>query len=408
VQKDLRDDHIYDRFRHRLMFPVYDAQGRIIGFGGRTLGNDPSTSSGQAPAKYLNSSESVLYHKSSVLFGMHLAKEAMREAGSVIVVEGYFDVLACQRVGMKNVVASCGTALTEEHARLLKRYVDRVILCLDQDRAGREAAERAFSMCAHEELDVQCVVLPEKDPADMAVSDPAGLHALLSGGTKPYLSVVLQEISAQSLEDSGVRMQALRRILGLVQALPLAVERNHYLREAAQVFNTSETAITEDFNTLRTQEAPRRPAAVAAPSGDVFSSVEIAVGLFILYPSCRALLAELIVPEEGFAAALHAAVQQADANASSLEEFALPPELQERARILLLYLEEQGMTHWTQAVAPRELRRNCITANREYLRRKQQGITKSLIEARRQGDSIAEGTLSEEYVRLLQLSKKSQ
>ncbi|MDB4979227.1 MAG: primase, partial [Candidatus Peribacteria bacterium] len=128
VQKEL-EGKFYDRFRDRLMFPIHDPQGGIIGFGGRTLGNDD--------AKYVNSTDSILYHKSNVLYGFHMAKEAMREKGSVIVVEGYFDVLACHRVGIQNVVAASGTAFTEQHAKLIKRYADTVALCLDTDPAGQ-------------------------------------------------------------------------------------------------------------------------------------------------------------------------------------------------------------------------------------------------------------------------------
>src|SRR5690606_4232285 len=117
------------RFRHRVMFPIYDHQGGIIGFGGRTLRAED--------AKYVNSPEGPLYHKSSALFGLSHAKESVRESRKVILVEGYFDVLACFKVGIKNAVAVSGTALTEQHAKLLKRYADTAVLCLDQDRAGQ-------------------------------------------------------------------------------------------------------------------------------------------------------------------------------------------------------------------------------------------------------------------------------
>src|SRR3989338_2898351 len=172
IQKELREERIYDRFRNRLMFPIHDAQGNLVGFGGRTLGDDD--------AKYINSSDGILFHKSGILYGMHLAKDAIREKGKALLVEGYFDVLACHRVGATHAVATCGTALTAEHVKLLKRYSETVTLCLDSDRAGQEAMERAFLLLSKEGVHVEAVLLPGKDQSETLASDPALLGHLLS------------------------------------------------------------------------------------------------------------------------------------------------------------------------------------------------------------------------------------
>ena len=123
IQKDLSDQKIYDRFRNRLMFPIHDGNGEIVGFGGRTLGDDD--------AKYINTGDTPLYNKSTVLYGLHYAKEAIRKHKKVVLVEGYFDVLACHKIGSTNTVAVSGTALTEQHVKILKRYAETVVLCLD-------------------------------------------------------------------------------------------------------------------------------------------------------------------------------------------------------------------------------------------------------------------------------------
>ncbi|MFH0851200.1 MAG: DNA primase, partial [Candidatus Peregrinibacteria bacterium] len=163
VQKDLSEGRIYDRFRNRLMFPITDHQGNLVAFGGRAVGEED--------AKYVNSSEGPLYSKSHVLYGLHYAKDAIRDHKSVLMVEGYFDLLACHKVGCTNVVAVSGTALTEQHVKLLKRYAETAVLCLDQDRAGRDAAERAFTMLAREGFHVSAVTFAEKDPDEAANAD---------------------------------------------------------------------------------------------------------------------------------------------------------------------------------------------------------------------------------------------
>ena len=176
IQREIGDGGAYDRFRGRIMFPIYDAQGNIAGFGGRTLKGDD--------AKYVNTPEGMLYHKSSLLYGLPLAKEQLRTTRSALLVEGYFDVVAAHRAGVKNVLGVCGTALTDIHAKLLKRYVDRVVLCMDQDKAGRAAAEKAFQILSRCGLQVSFLALPAKDPDEFVQKDPSALLPLYTPAPK--------------------------------------------------------------------------------------------------------------------------------------------------------------------------------------------------------------------------------
>lgn len=401
VQKDIRDEKIYDRFRNRLMFPIHDSQGRIAGFGGRTLGNDD--------AKYLNSSDSPLYHKSSVLFGLDRALKPMRESKRVVLVEGYFDALACWRIGVHDAVATCGTALTEEHARLLKRHVDRIVLCLDQDAAGRAAAERAFCIAAREGIQVDGVVLADKDPADAVLTDAEGLKTILTTGTRPFLDIVLDSIQKTDLTSPAVRSAALERLMPLLNAVPSATERTFMIRSAAAALATSETALTDDLQGFRQKQLQPRSQANpdTSSTADLFSSLELALGLFLLYPKNAVLLSELIAPETGFASALYTAMKKnADASAS-IELAALPldDDTRHKASVLMLYCEENGFHEWNEAVSIRETRRNCQHANRELIHRKQQEITKRLLEARKSGNADDEKLLAVEYLEVLKLSK---
>ncbi|UPA23093.1 DNA primase [Candidatus Peribacteria bacterium] len=400
IQKDMNDEKIYDRFRNRLMFPIHDNQGRIAGFGGRTLGNDD--------AKYLNSSDSPLYHKSSVLYGFHHAAKAMRENKRVILVEGYFDVLACHRVGIHEVVATCGTAMTEDHARLLKRSVDRVVLCLDQDKAGRDAAERAFIIAAKEGLQIEGIVLPDKDPADAVLTSPDGLKELLTSGAKPFLDVVLSAISKADLTSPAVRHAALEKLMPLFNAVMSSTERAFMIKTSALALGTTETSLLDDLRTFSSKNAAPKPANTEHPSTvTLFTSLELALGLFLMYPAHITLMEELIAPGDGFALALFTALKKnADAKAPiTLDTLDMDDETRHQAGILMLYCEENDFHEWNEAVAIREIRRNCKHANREYIREKQQEITKKLLEARKAANAAEEKELTATYMELLKLSK---
>lgn len=152
----------YDGFRNRVMFPIRDELDRVIGFGGRTLGDDN--------AKYINSPQSALFDKSRCLYGLSAAKESFREQRVAIVVEGYVDCIMCHQFGFSGAVATLGTALTEAHVRLLGRFVDRVVLLFDSDEAGQRAAESSLPLFLSDRLEVELAHVPEgKDPADFLV-----------------------------------------------------------------------------------------------------------------------------------------------------------------------------------------------------------------------------------------------
>lgn len=398
VQRDLADERIYDRFRHRLMFPIHDLQGAIVGFGGRTLGNDD--------AKYVNTSDSLLYHKSSVLFALHHARDSMRKLRSAYLVEGYFDVLACHAVGATNTVATCGTALTPEHVQILKRTVERVILCMDQDRAGQEAMERSFPLLVQAGLVVEVVVLPGKDPADVLLADPEGLRNLL-GHPRPYLDTVYAAIQQANIDDPATRKESLRRILTLISALPSAVDRSAEMEKAAIVFRQTKTALESDLIVYMTKSNSHKKSddyQSSIPSASQFSSVEIVLGMFLLYPALRHLLQELIEPVTPFAQALYRALRTSDQSVPT-EQLPLETDVRERAAVLQLYCEEHSFAEWSEALAVRELRRNCQAANRDMLKAKQNELMKRMTQARRDGKRVEEAQLQTEYLQVLTLMR---
>lgn len=180
----------YDTFRNRLMFPIHDLNGRIVGFGGRTFGDDA--------AKYLNTPATALFDKSSNLFGVDRAKHAAAEAGRIIVVEGYTDCIMAHQAGFAETVATLGTAMTDAHAALLRRYTDRVVLVFDSDEAGQRAAERAISVALTSGLDVQLARVPEgKDPCDyVLVAGRDAFGAVLNSGV-PALEFKWRQVARE-------------------------------------------------------------------------------------------------------------------------------------------------------------------------------------------------------------------
>ncbi len=163
-------DGCYDRFRHRLIFPILDGTGRPIAFGGRVLAGN--TRDDASDAKYLNSPETPVFNKSATLYGLHAAKQPIIRSHTAVIVEGYTDVIACHQAGVCNVVATLGTALTRQHAQALRHFCDRVVLVFDADEAGQKAADRALEVFFGERMDVSIVVLPEGlDPADLLSRD---------------------------------------------------------------------------------------------------------------------------------------------------------------------------------------------------------------------------------------------
>src|SRR5664279_692607 len=161
-------DSYYDRFRGRLMFPICDEQGRVIGFSGRILTGDEKT------AKYVNSPETPIFTKSRVFFGLDKTKRAVLEAGHAIVCEGQLDLIACFMAGVQNVVAPQGTAFTDQHSRIIKRYVDEVVLCFDSDNAGQNAAVRSLDSLLASGLAVRVAIVPAPHDPDSFIKANGG------------------------------------------------------------------------------------------------------------------------------------------------------------------------------------------------------------------------------------------
>ena len=395
VQKELKEERIYDRFRNRIMFPISDTQGNLIGFGGRTLGEND--------AKYINSPDGPLYNKSIALFGLSLAKEAIRESKSVILVEGYFDVMSCFRLGIRNVVAVSGTALTEQHVQVLKRYAEKVFLLLDRDSAGELASERAFLLCKKHNLDVYAISLPAgKDPDECASLAPEEMKNACANPSTRYLKSLIERLRLENAEKRSM----LRKLLPLLQGVPSAVEREEYVQDAAAALGTSVTALQDDIQNYRAEPQGKALDAAERSREAQLSSTELFLALLLLYPMHLGMVEKLIQPEEEGEIALYTSLlalytsghSRLKARVTDLSE-----NCRERAQILTLYCEEHYGT-WSESMAGKEIRKLCQKVNKEALMKKQKQLISSIKAARALGRKIEEEQLLTQYQQVLKLS----
>lgn len=398
-QKEL-DGKIYDRFRNRLMFPITDGQGQLVGFGGRTLGNDD--------AKYVNSPEGILYNKSQILFGHFQARDAIRETAEVVLVEGYFDVLACHRAGVKNVVAVSGTALTDQHAHLLRRTCKTVTLCLDQDRAGRAAADRAFTILSPEDILVCGAVLPGKDPAEIAEQDVNLLRQILTVEHPPYIDLLLADLRSQDLHAAPVKAAAIERLIPLLQSIGRPALQEETVSKAGNILNVDMKAeLKHASQTGHTSHRPVWRDAGLAMKGDAYTRTEVTLGIFLLYPNLWHLLPQLIRPDVEFGAVLYdAMLTQKDLPERERPPLDLPQDMKDKVAILQLYCEEHGFADWSEANAIREINKNCLLANRELLDRKKEDVLRKMREAQVAGLADQERALAAEYGEVLVMRRK--
>jgi DNA primase len=224
--------NVRDRFRGRVMFPIHDLTGNAVGFGGRLLEGPHAPP--DAP-KYVNSQDSPLYHKGSLLYNLHRAKAEVTRTGRAWMVEGYTDVIALDQAGVQAVVATCGTALGEDHVRLLARFTDRLVLAFDSDEAGARAAERAFQFHERYPLDVSVLVLPQgQDPADFALAQGEGageaFTALESDAVPLVVYMLERTLSGGPQDDVEAQTRAVQDGVAVLARLDDPVRRERYAR----------------------------------------------------------------------------------------------------------------------------------------------------------------------------------
>ncbi|HZE21320.1 MAG TPA: DNA primase [Desulfobaccales bacterium] len=231
----------YDRFRNRIIFPIFDRQSRVIAFGGRTIGD--------GEPKYLNSPESMLYHKGRTLYGLPQAAAALRATGIALVVEGYLDLIALQVHGIGNVLATLGTALTREQVRLLKSLAEKVVLVYDGDAAGAQAMKRALPLFAQENLAVRALPLPAGlDPDSYAQAHGVELFRSAWKSGQPWFNFLLDDLIAAHGLDLEGRVRIAAELRPFVQACTDPVEKSLCLKVASERLGVAESDLRKSFS----------------------------------------------------------------------------------------------------------------------------------------------------------------
>lgn len=232
----------YDRFRARLMFPVMDVQGRPIAFGGRALKPDDN-------AKYINSPETAAYVKGRNLFGLHLTRDEVRRAEYAILVEGFLDLIVPYQFGIKNIVASLGTAFTPEQAKLLGRFARKVVVNYDGDQAGIKAAKRAIEILLAEEFEVKILVLPDNsDPDEFIRKSGAIEYQRRRGQAQPHIQFVIdQAVRDRKLSNPADKEAAIEEVLPYVRAVRSRIQKREYFDIAMDALRVSDVTLRREL-----------------------------------------------------------------------------------------------------------------------------------------------------------------
>ncbi|MBN8571011.1 MAG: DNA primase [Ignavibacteria bacterium] len=243
-KSDNDENRIYDRFRGRLMFPIFNESGKVVGFGGRQLFEDDKT------GKYLNSPETKIYSKSKVLYGLNFAKDSIIANNYALFVEGYMDMISLFQAGVENVVATSGTAMTEEQVKLISRYTKNIIFLFDADVAGIKAAKRGIELILEGGLDVDIVTLPEGDDPDSFITKK---------GIEEFKNVIFEKKSIinfigelytkeNKLNTIAQKTDFIKEIISYIGKIPDAIKRSLYLKEIAGVYELRESDLQVELN----------------------------------------------------------------------------------------------------------------------------------------------------------------
>lgn len=233
------DGRLYDRFRERVIFPIHNISGRIVGFGGRTMRTDKSV------AKYQNSPESEIYNKSNELYGLYFAKKAVQQADYAIMVEGYTDVISMHQAGVENVVASSGTSLTIDQIRLIRRFTNNLTIIYDSDPAGIKASLRGIDLVLREGMNVRVVLLPEgDDPDSFARSHSASeVQSYISQHARNFITFKAELLLSEAADDPIKRSAVTKDMVHSIAQIPDTIQRSMFIKECAKLMDV-------DYNML--------------------------------------------------------------------------------------------------------------------------------------------------------------
>ena len=280
-----QDERLFDRFQGRVIFPIHNLTGKIIGFGGRILGSD------KTKAKYLNSPESEVYNKSHSLYGIYFAKNAIIKNDNCLLVEGYTDVISMHQAGIENVVASSGTSLTTEQIKLIRRYTNNITILYDGDKAGINASLRGTDMILEEGMNVRVLLFPDGDDPDSFVrkNRSSDVEAFIQNNAKDFISFKTALLLEESAHDPIKKAGLIKEIVHTISLIPEPIYRSVYVKECSRMLEVEEQTLMNELNKLlrqkfkgRTTTADIEPqqAEISPGQPDVAQVVETSPGFY--------------------------------------------------------------------------------------------------------------------------------
>jgi len=265
------DGSSYDRFRGRVIFPVHNISGKVIAFGARMLGKDKNQ------PKYINSPETDIYHKSDVLYGLYQAKNAIRQFDNCFLVEGYTDVISLHQSDVENVVASSGTALTEEQIKLIRRFTENITVLFDGDAAGIKAALRGIDLILKGGLNVRVALFPDGEDPD-SYSRKVGSTAFskfIKENSKDFISFKADLFATEAAGDPIKKAESIKEIVNSIALIPDPVKRSVYIQETSNLLRISEGVLLAELNKILIQERKKREKEKFREADEIPSSEEL-------------------------------------------------------------------------------------------------------------------------------------
>lgn len=239
-----------DFFRGRIIFPLFDHRDNIVGFSGRT-----TDTTGVVKAKYINTRDTLIYHKGEMFFGLNMTKDAIRKADSVVIVEGEFDLLSCFQNGVANVVGVKGTALTEKQMQLLSRYAQKVAVCFDGDRAGKEAIKRSLPILEKYNLQTSVIVIPGgKDPDEAIKTDPISFKQAVKNAVVIYDYLLSQALETYEKKTASGKGKIAAELLPIYGGITNEIIKEHYLKKLSTELDTSYESLQKELGRLSKKE----------------------------------------------------------------------------------------------------------------------------------------------------------
>lgn len=278
---------VYDRFRDRIIFPIKNLSGLVIGFSGRENPNNPESQMG----KYINTPNTLIYDKSSILYGLDKAKLALRKENLCILVEGQMDVIMSHQAGFSNTVATSGTALTEQQLKIIKRYTENLAIAFDTDLAGEEATKRGIDLSLQFDLNTKVISLPNgQDPADLIRTDVSAWSQAVNWSRELVDFYLSSALAKNSPETAKGKKEISRIVLPVIKKIPNKVEQAYWIQELARRLKVQETALIEEMGKIKNTRAalygaaPKNTEDRADKSPRITNLEEYTIGLILAHP----------------------------------------------------------------------------------------------------------------------------